>query len=157
VAGADGRSEQAARFLGAAGRLRESIGAPTHPVDRADHERTMTAAQLVIGKEAFAAAWAAGQAMPLDEIIKEADSAPVSSTTAGLLKRRPASQLTTREREVAVLIARGLRNREIAEQLVVTERTVTAHVEQILNKLGFHSRAQVATWVTEQRLPARDG
>ncbi|MBV9132386.1 MAG: hypothetical protein JO318_06790 [Chloroflexi bacterium] len=52
---------------------------------------------------------------------------------------------------MAVLIARGFSNRQIAETLIIAERTVTNHVEHIFDKLGFRSRAQVATWITEQR------
>ena len=57
--------------------------------------------------------------------------------------------LTKREREVAALVARGKSNREIADQLVVSERTIETHVANILFKLGFASRAQVAAWVVE--------
>jgi hypothetical protein len=53
---------------------------------------------------------------------------------------------------VALLIARGLTSREIAAALVVTERTAETHVEHILAKLGFHARAQIATWVGEHGL-----
>jgi ATP/maltotriose-dependent transcriptional regulator MalT len=60
--------------------------------------------------------------------------------------------LTTREREVAALIARGRSNREIAEELFVGVRTVEAHITRILNKLGFSSRAQVAAWSVEKGL-----
>ena len=60
--------------------------------------------------------------------------------------------LTRREHEVALLIARGLSNRQIATTLVISERTATNHVEHIFNKLSFTSRAQVAAWATERRL-----
>ncbi|MBL8160831.1 MAG: response regulator transcription factor [Anaerolineae bacterium] len=59
------------------------------------------------------------------------------------------SDLTRREREVARLIAQGRSNREIADELVVSERTVEGHVSNILSKLGFRSRAQVSAWVVE--------
>src|SRR2546430_1851399 len=62
--------------------------------------------------------------------------------------------LSPREREVADLVAQGFSNREIAERLVISERTAEGHVEQIRNKLGFHSRAQVAAWVAAQRAGA---
>ncbi|WP_461143782.1 ATP-binding protein [Salinifilum aidingensis] len=64
------------------------------------------------------------------------------------------AQLTPREREVARLVARGLSNREIAERLVIAKRTSDSHVEHILAKLGFTSRAQIAAWVAEQRVEA---
>jgi predicted ATPase/DNA-binding CsgD family transcriptional regulator len=59
-------------------------------------------------------------------------------------------ELSRREREVAGLVAEGLTNREIASRLFVSERTAEYHVEQIRNKLGFHSRADVASWVRER-------
>ena len=62
------------------------------------------------------------------------------------------SLLTSREREVAALIAQGLANREIAERLVITERTAEGHVQSILNKLGFNSRVQVAAWAVSHGL-----
>jgi non-specific serine/threonine protein kinase len=64
--------------------------------------------------------------------------------------------LTERERAVAALIAQGKSNREIADQLVVSERTVESHVGNILFKLGFASRAQVAAWVVEVGLLSGD-
>ncbi|HET8845243.1 MAG TPA: LuxR C-terminal-related transcriptional regulator, partial [Ktedonobacteraceae bacterium] len=60
--------------------------------------------------------------------------------------------LTTREREVATLIAQGKTNREIADLLVVGNRTVEAHVSGILSRLGFSSRAQIAVWAHEKGL-----
>ena len=58
----------------------------------------------------------------------------------------PAGPLTVREREIAALVADGLSNRAIAARLVISQRTVDGHVERILAKLGFASRAQVAAW-----------
>ena len=60
--------------------------------------------------------------------------------------------LTAREREVAQLVAQGKTSREIADLLVVSERTAEVHVSNILGKLGFTSRAQIAAWVVERGL-----
>jgi predicted ATPase/DNA-binding CsgD family transcriptional regulator len=60
------------------------------------------------------------------------------------------STLTPREREIAALIARGLSNRAIADELVISQATVARHVANMLIKLGFSSRAQVAAWVARQ-------
>lgn len=60
--------------------------------------------------------------------------------------------LTEREREVAILIAQGKANPEIARQLVVGKRTVETHVSSILSKLGLTSRTQIALWVREKGL-----
>jgi len=59
---------------------------------------------------------------------------------------RAASPLSPRESEIAALIASAMSNRQIAQQLVLSERTVETHVRSILAKLGFSSRTEVATW-----------
>jgi predicted ATPase/DNA-binding CsgD family transcriptional regulator len=64
----------------------------------------------------------------------------------------PRRTLTRREREVAVLAARGLTNRDIAAQLFLSVRTVEVHVDHILTKLGFHTRTQLAAWAYEEGL-----
>ena len=93
-----------------------------------------------------------------------APSEPAPPTAAiGASPERSASTspLTRREVEVAALVARGLTNRQIADELVVSERTVDAHVGNILGKLGFSSRARIAAWAVERGLAAaehvRDG
>jgi non-specific serine/threonine protein kinase len=60
-------------------------------------------------------------------------------------------KLTKREQTIAELIAQGMTNREIADQLVIAQRTAEGHVEHILSKLGFTSRAQIAAWVAERK------
>lgn len=75
-------------------------------------------------------------------------------------ERRAAAErfggLTEREREVAVLIAQGKMNREIAATLVVSLRTVETHVSTILSKLGVPSRSRIAVWAVEVGL-VKDG
>ena len=63
--------------------------------------------------------------------------------------------LTPREREVARFLSQGISNREIAEALVLSERTVENHMSNIMTKLGFTSRAQVAVWAVEKGLGDR--
>ena len=67
------------------------------------------------------------------------------------------SPLTRREDEVAELVAKGMSNKDIAGALVISARTAETHVEHILTKLGFGSRAQIATWVTARQRDADDG
>ena len=64
--------------------------------------------------------------------------------------------LTEREREVAALIAQGKASREIAEILVVNSRTIEKHIENMLSKLGFTSRAQIAVWASEKGLGQKE-
>jgi non-specific serine/threonine protein kinase len=139
---------RAARLFGAADELRVRTGAAPHPPWRAEHERYVSAARAQLGDQAFSAAWADGRAQPLDEMISFAleDDAP------GLVS--PSEELSPREREVAILIARGHTNREIATMLVISEWTVDTHVRHILTKLHVRSRAQVAVWAVERGLTA---
>ena len=60
--------------------------------------------------------------------------------------------LTRREREVAAVVAQGLSNQEVADELVVSIKTVEAHVTRILSKLGFSSRVQIAAWAVDKGL-----
>jgi len=61
----------------------------------------------------------------------------------------PAERLTVREQEIALLVARGLTNRQIAQELSISECTVENHIGKILKKLGFSSQARIATWVAQ--------
>jgi DNA-binding CsgD family transcriptional regulator len=70
--------------------------------------------------------------------------------------KRAFGGLTEREREVAALIAQGKASREIAEILVVNSRTIEKHIENILSKLGFTSRAQIAVWASEKGLGGKE-
>ncbi|MCB0129017.1 MAG: helix-turn-helix transcriptional regulator [Caldilineaceae bacterium] len=63
--------------------------------------------------------------------------------------KRAFGGLTGRERQVAMLVAQGKTSREIANQLVISERTAEVHVSNILGKLGFGTRAQIAAWAVE--------
>jgi DNA-binding NarL/FixJ family response regulator len=70
-------------------------------------------------------------------------SDPAASSTEAI-------RLTRRELQVAELVAQGLTNRVIAEHLFISLRTAQGHVEHVLTKLGFTSRAQIAAWVVSQ-------
>ncbi|NOZ29845.1 MAG: response regulator transcription factor [Chloroflexi bacterium] len=81
----------------------------------------------------------------LDMLAQTRQSRSVSITTTGKM-------LTPREMEVLQLIAQGASNRDIAEALVITERTVKSHVTSILSKLGVTSRTQAAAKAREMRV-----
>lgn len=118
--------------------------------------------------EGYEAAWAQGQAMPLPEMVDEAlavadavqasvpsvsDATPAPATPPPLSPAAPGG-LTAREREVAVLVARGHTNPQIARVLVIAPRTAMRHVEHVMAKLRVHSRAQVAAWAAAEGLLA---
>lgn len=79
----------------------------------------------------------------------------VDAIRAGLglarVRRRFAPELTPRQLEVAALVARGMSNREIARELVITERSAESHIERIRDRLGLRSRAQLAAWFVTSR------
>jgi len=82
----------------------------------------------------------------------ELGMAPIASKAGELIEQlsasQPPTQLTRRERDVAGLVAKGLTNREIAEQLYLSERTAQNHVQHILTKLALSNRSQIAVWMT---------
>lgn len=94
--------------------------------------------------------------MSLEQAVQYALAVePSAAPASGKSLSEPAgSPLTRREAEIAALVARGLTNRQIAQTLVITEGTAANHVQHILNKLGFDSRAQIAAWAAERGLGA---
>ena len=70
--------------------------------------------------------------------------------------KRAYDGLTAREREIAIRIARGQSSREIAGALVISERTVETHIGNILSKLGYNARTQIAAWAVEKGLTQKD-
>jgi DNA-binding CsgD family transcriptional regulator len=77
---------------------------------------------------------------------------PVQPLTPRQAARQEFGGLTRRERQVVVVVAQGLSNQEIAGELVVSVKTIEAHVTRILSKLGFSSRAQIAAWAVDKGL-----
>ena len=88
-----------------------------------------------------------GRMLRLDQALDLARR--LASDSVGPMVAGPAAELTAREMEVAGLLAGGYRNRQIAEALVITEKTAANHVQRVLDKLGVTSRAQVAARAAE--------
>jgi DNA-binding NarL/FixJ family response regulator len=83
------------------------------------------------------------------------DPAVARQLTASLRRGpavRPQDLLTDREREILRLVAQGKANKEIAAELVISERTARTHVSSILSKLDLHSRTQAALWAVREGL-----
>ena len=151
TAGAKGEAEKAARLFGAAEALREAMGVGQWPALRALEEPYLVGARSRLKEGAWTKAWEEGRAMSMEAAIEYALSEDDSSTIATRTQEQTSSAtaripaLTRREREVANLVARGLTNRQIAEELFVSERTVDHHVSNILKKLNLSSREQLAS------------
>ncbi|MGH2488061.1 MAG: tetratricopeptide repeat protein, partial [Candidatus Limnocylindria bacterium] len=145
LAASDGQAGVAARLFGAAENIRDAIDAPRPPVYRLRHNRTVNAVRRRLGASDFEVAYAAGRALTLEQAAAEAIALTIKPTRT-VTSRKPAFSLTRREHEVAALIAQGLSNRQIAAALFITDHTVESHVENILNKLGFNARTQIAAW-----------
>jgi predicted ATPase/DNA-binding CsgD family transcriptional regulator len=114
--------------------------------DASNHAREQ--ARKALGPRAYEAAYQQGRSLPGDAAIAytlDERPAPPPPAAEGL------PRLTRREREIAALVAEGMANKEIAAKLVIGRRTVETHVENILTKLGFTSRTQIAAWVTQQQ------
>ncbi len=151
VACVRGDYRRSARLFGAAQMLRERfVHIPLAPADRAQLDRHVLTLRAGLDETAFAASWTEGWTMRLEEAVEYARNPDQPARRT--IKGTEPSMLTPREREVVPMIAKGLTNREIAARLVVSERTAETHVQNILNKLGFTSRAQVAAWAVEQGL-----
>jgi non-specific serine/threonine protein kinase len=139
-----GQTDRAARLWGAAEALEEASGAVSEV--HLDYKTELRAARSQIGEQVFGALWAAGRALSLDQVMALAFAADLAPSAAG------PDTLTGREREVAALLARGYSNRQVADALVIGERTVETHVGNVLAKLGLASRHLVSAWAAEHGL-----
>jgi non-specific serine/threonine protein kinase len=160
---AQGLPDLTLRLAGAASELRHAIGTPLGVAAQAVLERQLEFCKRVLGDAVSATAWAAGLVTPPEQLWREALTAPADSSASisppsapslPTVGSRPTSPLTGRQQSVAELVALGYSNRQIADELHLSERTVETHVRQILQKLVLVSRTQLAAWVVEQRLAA---
>ena len=155
IAASGRRYERAAVLLGAAaGRLR-SMGTtldghqPLAGLQRDCYRQTRRA----LGETAFQSSYDRGLEMSAEDAVAYALQEPPDKRPEKRPDRPPAPAvpegvpLTSREMQVAGLVAAGRSNKDIAAELVISQRTAEGHVERILAKLGFTSRAQVAAWV----------
>ncbi len=147
VAGMAANPRRAVTLFGAASRLREMVETPVQLPWSIWLEPAMAKARAALPDRIADKAWESGRAMSSTQVlalVRDGTSGPPSSKAA-----RSAGGLSKRELEVARLVASGMTSRAIAERLFLSERTVESHLEHILTKLGFSSRAQVVVWVAE--------
>jgi predicted ATPase/class 3 adenylate cyclase/DNA-binding CsgD family transcriptional regulator len=150
----------AARLWGSAEVMREAMGTPLPPVERPAYEGSVTAAHNHLGEKYFATAWAEGRTLTPEQALdaKGPVTLPESLSTAS----SPASPvkpavtypdgLTAREVEVLRLLAQGLPDTQIAEQLVISPRTVNNHLTSIYSKIQVSSRSAATRYAMEHQL-----
>ncbi len=176
LTGHEGRPELAVQLAAAATALRETAGLP--PLSGARVEAYLAPARR-LGDATVARLWASGQALTSEAAVALALDAPVTPAPSaalpsgkGLTGENPAltvvgryrvaaappSSLTQREYEIAELVASGLSNKAIAAELSISHTTAARHVANIMAKLGFNSRSQIAAWVADRTQgPGRAG
>jgi predicted ATPase/DNA-binding CsgD family transcriptional regulator len=148
VAGMAANPRRTVTLFGAASKLREEVETPVQLPWSIWLEPAMAKARAALPERIAHIAWESGRAMSSAHLLALARQAPAG---AGIGKATgSAGGLSKRELEVARFVASGMTSRAIAERLFLSERTVESHLEHILTKLDFSSRAQVAGWVAER-------
>lgn len=152
---ATGDFERAAVLHGASESLWALLNAPVlmGPSYTEIRKGAADTARSSLGEERFDSLVGHGIAMPLSTALAVAKGEASAALPADAAPGTAVKPLTRREKEIANLVAEGLGNREIAERLFLSKRTVDSHVEHIFTKLGFSSRTQLANWVLENGKP----
>jgi non-specific serine/threonine protein kinase len=161
VAASQEQPVRAARLWGAVEGMEEAYAVRVTPLTPSvsDYEGRLSIARSQLGEETWSGSWAEGKAMALGQVVGYALSGEGEAeppTLVAVLEQHPSpvdeatEMLTPREREVALLVGRGLTNRQIAQELSISERTVENHIGKILKELGFSSRARIAAWVSQR-------
>jgi predicted ATPase/DNA-binding NarL/FixJ family response regulator len=161
VAFAQNQLMRAARLF-AAVEVRIDINKEFGPKERDEYKRTVSNLRTRLGEQAFQRAWSEGRTMTVEQILGNTEddimlepaltgSLPSSNAKITSVSRYPAG-LTAREVVVLRLVAQGLTDARVAEQLVISPRTVNAHLTSIYSKLGINSRAAAAHFAVKHHL-----
>jgi predicted ATPase/DNA-binding CsgD family transcriptional regulator len=160
VVAAQGELAWAARLWGAAEGQREVIGAPLPPVDRSAYDNSVAAARSNPGDKSFDVAWAEGCTMtPEQALVAQGPVTlpqPLPTTPSTIPPTKPTTTypdgLTAREVEVLRLLAQGLTDAQIAEQLIISPRTVNNHLTSIYSKIQVSSRSAATRYAVDHQL-----
>ena len=147
IEAAQGAMPAAALLLGAAETARNRLGATLVKPHLGNHDACIESVRSALGADAFSQKSKAGEALDVEAAYRLALGEPNPATDA----RAARGALTSREVQIASLVASGMTNRQIAGKLFIAERTADAHVEHIKNKLGFRSRLEIARWADQRK------
>ncbi len=150
-------TQWAAQLWGAAESLREAIGVPIPPIERADYERSVATARTQLAEQDFVGSWAEGRTMTPEQALaaqgrRTAPQVPPPTTTPTTSPITYPAGLSAREVEVLCLVAKGLTNAEIAQQLVLSTKTVAAHLSHIFNKTKSDNRTAATVFAMRHGL-----
>ncbi|MGZ3622427.1 MAG: protein kinase domain-containing protein [Ktedonobacteraceae bacterium] len=149
-------------YMFAAAEVRYDLNKQMSPDQRDDYKRTVGSLHAQLGEQAFKAAWTEGRKMTLEQILAASDELEtpngvtlvssfqnIDQTPLGL---DDANDLTPRELEVLSLVAQGLTDVQVAEQLVISRRTVNAHLTSIYRKINVSSRSAATRYAIDRKL-----
>jgi len=139
------RPERALRLAGAASEYRGPGGLSSFAFDGDEYLTAIDSAKTLISRDAATEAEFAGQTMDYRTALSYACDVQTAKSAGPV--RRDRSALTRRQLEIAVLAADGLTNQEIALRIGIATRTVEVHLENIRERLGIRSRAQIGSWL----------
>jgi DNA-binding NarL/FixJ family response regulator len=154
VMGALGRADLAAQLAAAAEEVIDRVGWANLANERAAYEGNITAVRAGQDAATVTAAPENGRPLTLQEAVERAIriEPPVRAVTLSRRRADLPDGITTREAEVLRLIAAGMSNREIADALVVSVRTVEKHIARLYAKIDAHGRADAATYAMRRGL-----
>jgi predicted ATPase/DNA-binding CsgD family transcriptional regulator len=152
LASTTGLAAESARLYAAAVANGRGKSGVLWPPEKIEYEHYIGLVRGKLSEEEFDAQQAQGGVLSMEEATEYALNLPFGLPSSSQNGIEPTQELSGREREVVTLIARGLSNGEIADELVLSKRTVEHHMANILSKLGFTNRAQIVRWAVEKGL-----
>lgn len=167
VTTAYGQSLRAVQLLAAGAALRDTLGISQQPCRRATYAHLQATLRAQLDDATFATAWAAGQALDLEQAVQYAleDLSPadvmvaptqmittMASPHESCNGAKQLDSLTNRELDVLRLIATGMTDAQVAATLILSPRTVNAHLRSIYSKLGITSRSAATRYAVDQGL-----
>jgi DNA-binding CsgD family transcriptional regulator len=149
---ANKRAESGARLFGASEALRQQLGVPIPGSYRANYDQTIATLRARLDGAQLARLWAEGRMMSVEQATEYALAEQTAVVQPADVLRRDPNGLTPREIEVLRLVSAGLSDVQIADQLVLSPRTINTHLTSIYSKLGVNSRSAATRLALDRKL-----